>query len=291
MIIQGTDTTQPAPRVLAVPGLDGDPRLLLSAAPRLFRGTRTLLFDHSRDRAQDGLDGLAERALAVLDADAEGATPSYICGESFGGTVALTLAHRHPERVRGLILLSTFGRYPAASSRLGRLGLLLWRALGDRAARQLLRAWRPVSVPGALGLHASFSREVLRAYLARPELDLPAYRNKSQLALRFDARPWLGELTCPALVLTGSWDPVVPTRAGRELAGSLAGAELWCLPGGHLVHITRAAEAGELIGRWMSGVAARPLADSADTVGTGSLLTRMTGAASTRWLVDALRNG
>jgi pimeloyl-ACP methyl ester carboxylesterase len=244
-------TTQAPPRLLVVPGLDGDPRLLLSVAPRLFRGTRALLFDHSRDRAEDGLEGLAERVIALLDADMEGEAPAYICGESFGGTVALTLAHRHPERVRGLILLSTFGRYPAASSRFGRLGLLLWRALGDRAACQLLRAWRPISVPGALGLNVRSSREVLRAYLARPELDLPAYRAKTELALRFDARPWLSEVTCPAFVLIGTWDPVVPTRAGRELARRMPRAELRCLPGGHLVHIARAAEAGGLIASWI----------------------------------------
>ncbi|MDQ3811155.1 MAG: alpha/beta hydrolase [Chloroflexota bacterium] len=243
-------TTQ-TPRLLVVPGLDGDPRLLLSVAPRLFPGTRVLLFDHSRDRAEGGLEGLAARAIALLDADAEGTAPAYVCGESFGGTVALTLAYLYPQRVRGLILLSTFGCYPAASSRFGRLGLLLWRALGDRVARHLLRAWRPISVPGALGVGMRYSREVLRAYLAWPEFDLAAYRAKCELALRFDARPWLAEVTCPSFLLVGTWDPVVPTAAGRELARGMPNAELRSLPGGHLVHILRAAEAGELIGRWI----------------------------------------
>ena len=245
-----TAVKQPV-RMLAVPGLDGDPRLLMAAAPQLFPGMRVLLFDHSRDRAEDGLEGLAARALALLDADVEAKSPTYICGESFGGTVALTLAHRHPERVHGLILLSTFGRYPAASSRLGRLGLLLWRKLGDRLARGLLRAWRPVSVPGALGLPIRSSREILLAYLTRPQLDLAAYRTKSELALRFDARPWLPDLACPAFVLIGTWDPVVPTQAGRELASLLPRAEVHCLPGGHLVHVARATEAGDRIARWM----------------------------------------
>jgi pimeloyl-ACP methyl ester carboxylesterase len=256
--MQGATTTQAPPRVLVVPGLDGDPRLLLSVAPRLFRGMRALLFDHSRDRAEGGLEGLAERVIAVLDADAEGKAPAYICGESFGGTVALTLAHRYPSRVRGLILLSTFGWYPAGSSRFGRLGLLVWRMLGDRVARQLLRAWRPVNMSGALGLGVRSSRELLRAYLARPELDLPAYRAKTELALRFDARPWLSDLACPTLVLIGTRDPVVPTRAGRELARRMPRAELRCLPGGHLVHIARAAEAGELIAQWIGRDSAAP---------------------------------
>jgi pimeloyl-ACP methyl ester carboxylesterase len=113
-----------------------------------------------------------------------------------------------------------------------------------------------VSLPGALGFRVRSSREVLRAYLQQPELDLPAYRAKSELALRFDARAWLPELTCPAFVLIGTWDPVVPTRAGRDLARLMPRAELHCLPGGHLVHIVRAAEAGERIARWVDERAA-----------------------------------
>src|SRR5215218_4490025 len=93
-------------RVLAIAGLDGDATLLAAAAPRLFPNMRTLLFDHSSDTMAGGIEGLADRALAVLDTDREGAAPAFICVESFGGTVALLLARRHPERVRGLILLS-----------------------------------------------------------------------------------------------------------------------------------------------------------------------------------------
>src|SRR5947209_4503250 len=97
------------PRLLVIPGLDGDPRLLRSAAADLFSAFRPLWFDHSLDDLSGGLDGVADRALALLDADDEADQPAYVCGESFGSTVALSLAHRYPERVRGLILLSAFG--------------------------------------------------------------------------------------------------------------------------------------------------------------------------------------
>jgi pimeloyl-ACP methyl ester carboxylesterase len=235
-------------RVLVIPGLDGDPRLLMSVAPRLFAGLRALPFDHFRDPATDGVEGLAARALAVLDADPAGAAPAYVCGESFGGTIALTLARRYPERVRGLILLSTFGWYPAASSYASQLGMLAWRLAGDRVADRVFRLWRPLSVPGALGRRCP--PEITRAYLDRPRLHLPGYRAKSAIALGFDARPWLGEITCPTLILIGTWDPVVPTAAGRDLARRLPNARLHCLPGGHLVHVVRADEAGALIARW-----------------------------------------
>lgn len=240
------------PRVLVVCGLDGDPGVMEWAAPRLFPDLSVRLFAHHRDALDGGIEGLAERALAVLDADEDPQEPAYVCGESFGGTVALTLARHAPHRVRGLILLSTFGWYPALSALGGRAGLLLWRLLGDSVAHHVLRAWRPISLPGAVGTRCA--PDLARAFLAYPDLHLPGYRSKCEIALGFDARPWLGDVTCPAFVLTGTWDPVVPVSAGQALARRLPNARLYQLPGRHLVHCTRADEAAALIRRWREEV-------------------------------------
>ena len=48
-----------------------------------------------------------------------------------------------------------------------------------------------------------------------------------------DARPWLGDIQAPTFILTGSFDPVVPVEAGKELARTLPNARLFQLPGGH----------------------------------------------------------
>ncbi len=248
-----------APRVLIVPGLNGYPGMLTAAAPALFPGLRPLPFDHRLDLAEDGIEGLAERALGLLDDDPEGAAPAYVCGESFGGTVALWLAKQQPERVRGLILLSTFGHYPPLASAGGQAALTLWRFLGSGVGSRAFNSGRLASVPAQLGFR--FSRDVAMAYLRRPAAWLPGYRRKCQLSLGFDARPWLGSLTCPAFVLVGSWDPVVPTSAGVALARAIPRATLHRLPGGHLVHLVRAAQAGALIKRWRVEVeAAQPAA-------------------------------
>ncbi len=239
-----------SPRVLVIPGLDGDPGLVHAAAPRLFRGLRVLPFDHRLDPMAGGVEGLAERALALLDADVEAEAPAFVCGESFGGTAALTLARHHPARVRGLILLSAFGWYPSIFTNSSQLGLALWRLLGDRSAQHLLRLLRPLSLPAALGVPCSW--EVARAYLRRPAPHLPGYRAKCEISLQFDARPWLDSITCPTFILIGTWDPVVPTRAGQELARRIPNARLHRLPGGHLAHVVRPSEAGYLISGWIS---------------------------------------
>ena len=240
------------PRLLVIPGLDGDPGLLCSAAPALFEAFRAVWFDHRLDDVAGGIDGLAQRALAMLDADEEGDAPAYVCGESFGSTVALTLAHRYPERVRGLILLSAFGWYPRLPAWSARLGLLVWRLLGDRLTARILKLWRPIGAPGALGLRCP--SDIRQAYLTQQVVHLPGYRGKCQIAIAFDARPWLGSITCPSFVLVGTWDPVVPTRAGVDLAARIPNARLVRLPGSHLVHVRRAEQVGRLLADWLGEV-------------------------------------
>jgi 3-oxoadipate enol-lactonase len=246
-------------RVLVIPGLDGDASMLNAVAPLLFSGMRVLAFDHRFDVMDGGFEGLAQRALAVLDADPAAEAPALVCGESFGGTVALTLAHHHPARVRGLILLSAFAWYPRTFARLPRLSLRVWRILRDEWARRLLRVWRPLTLPAAVGWGGS--PEVVRAYLHRPAVDVAAYRAKLEMALRFDARPWLDAIRCPTLILIGTWDPFVPVRAGQELAQRLPEAWLHRLPGGHLTHVAHPAAAGELITNWAATIPIRVARD------------------------------
>ena len=205
-------------------------------------------FNHHGDAAADGVEGLAQRALETLDAR----SPLYVCGESFGGTVALTLAHVAPERVAGLILLSAFGWHPSMLARRGVGALALWSFLGGRVSTPLYRAGRLASLPTQLGLR--FPGELLQSYISRPRAEVVAYRTKAELSLTFDARPWLGHIEAPTFILTGRWDPVVPASAGRELARRMPNATLHTLGGGHLVHIVHARRVGELITEWARGV-------------------------------------
>jgi pimeloyl-ACP methyl ester carboxylesterase len=172
----------------------------------------------------------------------------WVCGESFGGTVALTLAHLRPERVKGLILLSAFGWHPSALARKGAGALAVWSFLGHRVGNTVYRAGRVASLPTQLGLR--FPPELFKSYISRPRAHVAAYRVKAELSLTFDARPWLATLDVPTFVLTGTWDPVVPASAGRELARAMPNATLRSLAGGHLVHLVHARRVGGLITDW-----------------------------------------
>jgi pimeloyl-ACP methyl ester carboxylesterase len=110
-----------------------------------------------------------------------------------------------------------------------------------------------MSLPTQLGL-VGVPAELLRAYIARPRAHVAAYRTKARLSLTFDARPWLAGVDSPTFILTGTWDPVVPASAGRELARSMPHATLHRLPGGHLVHLVHARRVAGLIAAWARGL-------------------------------------
>jgi pimeloyl-ACP methyl ester carboxylesterase len=104
------------------------------------------------------------------------------------------------------------------------------------------------SLPTQLGL--VFPGDLFRSYITRPRAHVAAYRTKAELSLTFDARPWLPSIGCPTFVLTGTWDPVVPAAAGRELALRIPNATLHTIQGGHLVHLVHASRVGALITDW-----------------------------------------
>ncbi len=235
--------------VVVIPGLNGHPGMLLAEAPTLFPDWDAVGFDHHQDLAPDGVVGMAERAVDFIG----DARPVWLCGESFGGTVALTVAHLAPERVKGLILFSTFGWHPSTLARRGVSALAVWSYLGVRVGDRAYRAARMASVASQFG--PRFSQQLLREYLDRPRANVDGYRRKAELSVTFDARPWLPTIDQPAFILTGTFDPVVPISAGRELARLLPNASLHSLPGGHLAHLVNAPDVGRLISRWAASLA------------------------------------
>lgn len=145
--------------------------------------------------------------------------PAHVVGLSLGGAVALALGILFPEQVRSLTLVNTFARYrPAGAGGVGRLARRLWLlAFGSRAALAGFIAAglfpKPEQAPLRAATVASLSRNARGTYW------------QALLAIRrFDARPGLGTLRCPTLVVLGDRDTTVPRAAGEALAAGIAGA-------------------------------------------------------------------
>ena len=99
------------PPILCVHGTGGSTLMWGAAVPQLARLGRVIVYDRrgcTRSQRPDPYDKTsvaehADDAAALLEA--LGAAPAAVVGRSYGGGVAIDLALRYPQRVRGLVLL------------------------------------------------------------------------------------------------------------------------------------------------------------------------------------------
>ena len=99
------------PPILCIHGTGGSALIWGAAVPELARLGRVIVYDRrgcTRSQRPDPYDKTsvaqhADDAAALLDA--VGAAPVAVVGRSYGGAIAIDLALRYPERVRGLVLL------------------------------------------------------------------------------------------------------------------------------------------------------------------------------------------
>lgn len=237
-----TITGAGAPLVL-VPGIDGTGRMFYRQVPLLARRYRVATYT-MRDDAPS-MDVLVEDLGAVIARAAGDAGPAIVVGESFGGTVALSLALARPELVRALVLLNSFPRFdPQARLRLaiGGLRLLPW---GLMPLLRRLTAFR---------LH---SRETERAEVRRfvevtRDTRRAGYLARLRILRRYDVRERLGGLRPPALFLASERDHLVASvREGRYMAGRVPGATLRVLRGhGHICLIAPSLDLERVLREW-----------------------------------------
>jgi pimeloyl-ACP methyl ester carboxylesterase len=229
--------------VLLVHGLGGGSANWCEVVPALVRRNRVIAVDlpgHAGSEplpAGASVDDFASEVAAVLDA--EGVEEALVAGHSFGGLVALRLAHRRAELVRGLLLVS-----PAGIS------------TGSRLVEALVVAAATIK-PGRLAARFSdrwagrpwYRRAVFRPWFvadadALPEraalglLDAHARHANTRIAGRAmvaaDPRQEL-DVRCPVVVLWGARDAQLPLDDAFEYTRRLQ-AKLRVVPDcGHLV--------------------------------------------------------
>ena len=168
---------------------------------------------------------LADDLVRLLDHLQVG--PAHLVGVALGGLVAAEAAARRPDLARSLTLAAA---YPAADDRL----------------REITERWRQTSLTRSMEdlfeevLHWLFTEEYvrvnradmdkLRTFFRLTVQDPPSFRQQSLAGVRHDARPALRAVSCPALVLHGGADRLIPVAAAEEVARLLPDARLVVLP-------------------------------------------------------------
>jgi pimeloyl-ACP methyl ester carboxylesterase len=206
-----------------------------------------------RDVRDATIDGMAADLEQVRNA--LGFRQWVVWGMSGGGGVAMAAARWHPEGIEALILDSADPCFattladpacvlsplnprwvdvmPAAAEEDDGGGPLDWTLLPD-VGWVLRRGQGPA-------LMVSQREPSTQMSLVMPSL------------LTFDARPWLGAIRVPTLVLAGSVDPVVPLAHARALHEAIPGASLAVINGaGHVPITDRPDEVTDLVRRFLA---------------------------------------
>lgn len=214
------DTGGDGPVVLLLHGwmATGDLNWIATYGPLRDAGYRVLAIDHRghgrglRTSQPFRLEDCAADAAALLEAlDVRDAV---LVGYSMGGPVAALAAHRHPERVGGVVLCATALHWKGLGMTVlwnGMAGLRLVLGLApDLLWQAMVRLGGAPDTPAASWAAAELSRGS-SADLAEAGRELS----------RYDARPWIGEVSAPAAVLVTTRDKAVPPDNQRALADAL----------------------------------------------------------------------
>jgi pimeloyl-ACP methyl ester carboxylesterase len=182
------------------------------------------------------LDDMANDTVGLMDA--LGADRAHIVGASMGGMIAQLVAINHPSRTKSLVsIMSTTGRRDLPSGNPETLSVL-FRPPNSTSRDDLIEAsilvQKAVSGSGFPLSEAEMrARAERRTDYAPFDMDGIA-RQSAALIVALPRNELLKQLRCPALILHGADDPVIPTAAAKDTAESIPGAELIVVPGmGH----------------------------------------------------------
>jgi len=178
-----------------------------------------------------GIAGYAD-SLAGFVAALDLGTP-HVAGLSFGGVLAIELAHRHPAVATSLVLGSAYAGWrgslsqSAAEARLGQ-ALELSRLSADEFADTLLPTMFSDGTPQATV--DDFGASVRSFH--------PSGFRAMANASAEDLREALPHIEAPTLLICGENDVRAPMTVARHLEESIPGARLVVLPGaGHVCNL------------------------------------------------------
>jgi 3-oxoadipate enol-lactonase len=193
---------------------------------KLAAGHKVIMVDHRNHghapqvNARYEIEDVADDIAAVLDAI--GVIDVDVVGYSMGGTIAQSLAYRHPGRVARLVLIATFASHPDDMKWLRQAG-----AIATRAWERLTGVGTPEVRTGYLLASGAVKSDYSRFLWDETHRRTPDAGAQATLALlRFDSSPWIGRLGLETMVVIPTDDLLVPPKWQYQLAGLIPDAKV-----------------------------------------------------------------
>jgi len=232
------------PLLVYVAGLDGTGALFFKQAASLARDFRVATF-----RLRDGADFTYEHLVSdvasiIRDAGEERAV---VLGESFGGTIALQFALRHPELIERLIIVNSFPRFR------GRIRIRLASLLARHLPFNL--TWLARVVFSKVGLSIDRVNAADRRFFfdAMRTVQKAGYARRLELISTLDLESRLSEINAPTLFVAGERDLLVSSvREARQMASHVQNATVKTVPfAGHACLLNERFDLREVLREWI----------------------------------------
>ena len=173
--------------------------------------------------------------------------PVVLIGHSMGGYVALAFARKHPDMLKGLVLVGTKSGADTAEAAAGR------RATAEKVKAEgpdvVINSMAPKMLAASNG-DTAMAKQV-RGFMerSRPEGVIGSLLG---MAERDDSTDYLAQLSVPVLIITGADDTVIPPAESEKMAKAIKGARLEVIPNaGHLVAFEQPQEFNRVLRDWL----------------------------------------
>jgi pimeloyl-ACP methyl ester carboxylesterase len=176
-----------------------------------------------------------------------------LAGHSMGGRVALEIYRVAPQRVTRIALLNT-GSSARPSGEAGeeeaRRRAELVALAKSQGMPAMLRQWLPPMIDSRRVNDTALVNAIM-AMMSRKTPEIFAAQVKALLS-RPDANMVLGQIRCPALLLTGREDGWSGPAQHSAMAAKIAGSQLVIVPDcGHMSMLERPAEVSAALRTWL----------------------------------------
>lgn len=182
------------------------------------------------------IDDMADDIAAIMDEHSLSA--AHVFGISMGGSIAMTLALRHPAKVRSLVIAVSLAANVERPTRADFLFTTLWQMRDAGVSREIINRYNAIFLLG----EDSFRYErYTNAWVNAPadpyEQTRAGYDLQRAAFDQFDILDQIREITAPTLVVSSPDDILVPPHYQDAIAERIPNAELKRYPGGHVFMI------------------------------------------------------
>ncbi len=205
------------------------------------------------DAPADGysMDVYADDIVALLDH--LGIGQAIVGGMSMGGYVVFALLRRHPERVKGVILIDTRAEADNEEGRANRFKMI------DQARNEGVMQIADALLPKLLTERTRRERPELADWLREIMLGTPVdgiIGALQAMAARPDATDLLPRIAVPTLIIVGSDDPITPPDMATRMHSMIRDSHLVIVPdAAHAANVERPERVNAAIMEWAARVA------------------------------------